>query len=82
MAVVEQLPSRLATDTVELSEMVPVKSSDRILPITDITKIYFERHRKLQEEQKRLAVMADGIYHDNDLVFNPVKLFVRYKGQC
>lgn len=68
-AVVEQLPFRLAVDTVELSEMAPVKSSERTLPITDSTKVYFERHRRLQEEQKRLAIMTEEGYHDNDLVF-------------
>lgn len=57
-SVVEQLPFRLPTTTSMISEMAPVKSSERTLPITDSTKIYFERHRELQNEQKHLAAAS------------------------
>lgn len=48
--------------------MAPVKSSERVLPITESTRPYFERHRAQQEEQKRLMAAAGQIYYDNDLV--------------
>lgn len=68
-AVVEQLPFNVPADTTSISEMAPVKSSERTLPITPLTKSYFERHLTLQNDQKRFAAMSDGVYYDNDLVF-------------
>ena len=62
--VVEQLPFKVPPGTLEISEMAPVKSSERTLPITPLTKPYFERHLAQQNGQKRLC----GDYHDNDLV--------------
>ena len=62
--VVEQLPFKVPPGTLEISEMAPVKSSERTLPITPLTKPYFERHLAQQDGQKRLC----GDYHDNDLV--------------
>ena len=67
-AVVEQLPFRLPPGTTEVAEMAPVKSSERVLPITESTRPYFERHRAQQEEQKRLMTAAGQTYYDNDLV--------------
>ena len=67
--VVEQLPFDVPADTTTISEMAPVKSSERTLPITPLTKSYFERHLALQNEQKRFAGLSGEIYYDNDLVF-------------
>lgn len=64
-AVVEQMPYKLPAKTFDVSEMAPVKSGERTLPITDITLPYFQKQRSLQENQRRL--MLDD-YHDNDLV--------------
>ena len=69
LAVVEQLPFGLPPNTLEVSEMAPVKSSERTLPITTWTRPYFERHLTQQNDQKRLSFMSGGGYHDNDLVF-------------
>lgn len=68
-AVVEQLPYDVPANTKELSEMAPVKSSERTLPITALTKPYFERHLALQKEQVRFAAMSNSPYYENDLVF-------------
>lgn len=68
--VVEQLPFNLPPDTTTILEMAPVKSSERTLPITALTRPYFERHLELQNEQRRLAQSSGGIYYDNDLVFS------------
>ena len=67
-AVVEQLTFRLPPGTKEISDMAPVKSSERTLPITDFALLYFQRHLQLQNEQKKLTEMSGGIYYDNDLV--------------
>lgn len=67
--VVEQLPFDVPADTTTISEMAPVKSSERPLPITPLTKPYFERHLALQNEQKRFAGLSGETYYDNDLVF-------------
>ena len=66
---VEQLPFDVPADTTTISEMAPVKSSERTLPITPLTKPYFERHLALQNEQKRFAELSGEVYYDNDLVF-------------
>lgn len=48
-SVVEQLPFKLPAGTTEVSEMAPVKgkgadgSGERVLPITDVARKYFER---------------------------------------
>lgn len=68
LGVVEQLPFNLPRDTTSVTEMAPTKSNDRILPITDITRSYFERQHELQLRQKELATMAGDVYYDNDLV--------------
>ena len=67
-AVVEQLPFRLPPGTTVVAEMALVKSSERVLPITESTRPYFERHRAQQEEQKRLMAASGQAYYDNDLV--------------
>lgn len=64
-SVVEQLPYGLPRATVDLENMAPVKSGERSLPITDITRPYFMRQRDLQANQRHLT---GQIYHDNDLV--------------
>lgn len=64
-SVVEQLPFGLPADTLDVSEMAPVKAGERTLPITKITLPYFQQQRHLQEDQKRM-MLSD--YHDNDLV--------------
>ena len=56
--VVEQLPFQVPADTTVITEMAPVKSSERTLPITSLTKPYFERHLILQNEQKRFAGLS------------------------
>lgn len=54
--------------------MAPVKgkgadgSGERVLPITDVAKEYFERQLELQERQRRLARNGGGNYYENDLV--------------
>lgn len=67
-AVIEQLPYKLPAGTVTVTEMAPVKSEDRILPITNVTRPYFERQLALQERQKEMAESGGGIYYDNHLV--------------
>lgn len=61
----EQLPYGLPHATVDLENMAPVKSGERSLPITDITRSYFMRQRDLQANQRHLTGQS---YHDNDLV--------------
>lgn len=67
-AVVEQLPFGTPAGTVTVEEMAPVKSSERVLPITDLTLPYFQRQLALQTEQKTLLTGAGQAYYDNDLV--------------
>lgn len=67
-AVVEQLPFDTLSGTKTVREMAPVKSSERVLPITDISLPYFQRQLSLQAEQKALLAGAGQIYYDNDLV--------------
>ncbi len=47
--VVEQLPFNLPAGTKNVSEMAPTKSNDRILPISDLTKPYFERQLAMDD---------------------------------
>lgn len=67
--VVEQLPFRMPADATVISEMAPVKSSERTLPITPLVKPYFQRHLELQQEQRRFADLSGTPYYDNGLVF-------------
>lgn len=66
--VVEQLPHRPPAGTTILSEMAPVKSEERILPITDTTRPYFEKQLQLVAHQKELMELGGGAYYNNDLV--------------
>jgi integrase len=65
---VEQLPFNLPAGTKNVSDMAPTKSNDRILPITDLTKPYFERQLAMQERRKELTAAAGTAYYNNDLV--------------
>ncbi len=67
-SVVEQLPFKIPAGTKELSKMAPTKSNDRILPITDLTRPYFEQQLALQTRRKELTAAAGVPYYDNDLV--------------
>ena len=49
-------------------QMAPVKSGERVLPITDLTLPYFQRQLALQVEQRTLLTGAGQAYYDNDLV--------------
>ena len=62
-------PIQHACEHTVISEMAPVKSSERTLPITPLVRPYFERHLELQKEQKRFAKQSGNPYFDNDLVF-------------
>lgn len=67
--VVEQLPYKIQPGTFILpDELSPVKSNDRLLPITDASRPYFERQLDLQARQKELAQLSGTVYHDNRLV--------------
>jgi integrase len=66
--VVEQLPFRIPPGTMTISEMAPTKSNDRVLPITEATRPYFEHQLALQARQKELATLSGAGYYDNDLV--------------
>lgn len=67
-AVIEQLPYKLPAGTTTVEKMAPVKSEERILPITDVTSPYFERQLALQARQKKMAESGGGIYYENRLV--------------
>ena len=67
-SVVEQLPFALPAGTTYITEMAPVKSSERVLPITNVTVRYFMRQLMYQIEQKRLLESSGETYYDNDLV--------------
>ena len=67
-AVVEQFPFEIPADVKVVPEMAPVKSGERALPITPLTKPYFERQLIAQNEQKRLNAASGSPYYDNDLV--------------
>ena len=67
--VVEQLPYKLLPGTLMLpDELPPVKSHDRLLPITEAARPYFERQLDLQARQKELAKLSGTAYYDNRLV--------------
>ena len=69
-AVVEQLPYGLPAGTKMVSEMAPVKSSERVLPITQATMAYFERQFAQRAEQKKLFAASGEPYFDNELVIS------------
>jgi len=48
--------------------MAEVKSSERYLPITDITRPFFERQKDQQVRQRTSIITAGGTYYDGDLV--------------
>jgi integrase len=72
--VVEQLPFRLPAGTTIVEQMAAVKgkgadnAGERVLPITEATSPYFERHIELQARQRDLAVSGGGTYYENDIV--------------
>ena len=67
-SVVEQLPFALPAGTTSVSEMAPVKSSERTLPITNLTMPYFIRQVWRQTNQSILLESSGEDYYDNDLV--------------
>jgi integrase len=67
LSVVEQLPYAISRTQTDITEMAPVKSSERELPITESTLPYFQRQIALQAQQKQ---MFDKAYHENDLVIS------------
>ncbi len=73
-AVVEQLPHKIPAGTTIISQMAPVKgkgadgSGERVLPITDVTRSYFERQLDLQNRQREMANNGGGHYYENDIV--------------
>ena len=69
-AVIEQLPYGLPAGTKIVSEMAPVKSSERVLPITQATMAYFERQFAQRAEQKKLFSTSEEPYFDNELVIS------------
>lgn len=77
-AVVEQLPHKIPAGTTVITEMAPVKgkgadgSGERVLPITEVARSYFQRQLDLQARQKELAASSGIAYYDNHLVIaNP-----------
>ena len=58
----------------ELAEMAPVKgkgadgSGERVLPITEAARPYFERQLDLQVRQRELATNSGAAYYENNLV--------------
>jgi len=75
-SVVEQLPYKVPSGTTIITEMAPVKgkaddgSGERVLPITEATRPYFQRQLDLQARQKELAVSSGAPYYDNKLVIS------------
>lgn len=69
-SVVEQLPFDTPASATTVTEMAPVKSSERVLPITELTLPYFQHCRKQQDEQRTLLAASGKIYFDNDLVIS------------
>jgi integrase len=73
-AVVEQLPFRLPAGTTIVEQMAAVKgkgadnAGERLLPITEATRPYFERQLDLQARQRGLATNGGGAYFENDIV--------------
>jgi integrase len=54
--------------------MAPVKgkgadsAGERVLPITEVTRPYFERHLELQARQREHTINGGGTYYENDIV--------------
>ncbi|SBV99071.1 Phage integrase [uncultured Eubacteriales bacterium] len=69
-AVVEQLPYDLPRGTTCIKEMAPVKSSERVLPITATTLPLLEQQLASQQRQRAMLLDAGGSYFDNDLVIS------------
>jgi len=73
-AVVEQLPFKLPAGTTIVEKMAAVKgkgadgAGERVLPITEATRPYFERQLDLQSRQRELARNGGGAYYENDIV--------------
>ena len=73
-SVVEQLPFRLPAGTTIVEQMAAVKgkgadnAGERVLPITEATRPYFERHIELQARQREHAHNGGGTYYENDIV--------------
>ncbi len=67
-AVVEQLPFKVPPGTTVITEMLPTKSQDRILPITEVTLPFFVHQQQLQQKQKELAELSGQPYYENNLV--------------
>jgi len=73
-AVVEQLPFRLPAGTTIIEQMAAVKgkgadnAGERVLPITEDTLPYFERHVELQARQREFTANGGGTYYENDIV--------------
>lgn len=66
-SVVWQLPA-LPAGTTYVTEMVPVKSSKRTLPVTEMTIPFFFRQRMHQINLKISMRKSREVYYDNDLV--------------
>lgn len=68
LKIVEQQPFALDRRATEIDQMAPTKSAGRILPISPVTKEWFERQKNVQQRQRRFCEAAGMQYHDNDLV--------------
>lgn len=66
--VIEQLPYQMPSRTTYLTEMAPVKSGVRTLPITDSIRPYFQQQLVILEEQRQQISAAKESYYENDLV--------------
>jgi len=72
--VMEQLPFHLPAGTNVVTEMAPVKgkgidgAGERILPITDVARPFFERQLALLQRQREYMESSGGVYYDNHLV--------------
>lgn len=66
----EQMPFKIPAGTKIIEEMAPTKSSDRVLPITEVTLPYFLRQYEAQARQKAFITSGGGEYHDNGLVMS------------
>lgn len=67
-SVIEQLPFKVPAGTTTLTEMAPVKSEERTLPITEESRPFFERQLATQARQKELSELSGKPYYDNELV--------------
>ena len=76
ISVIEQLPFRLPPQTTIIEQMAPVKgkgdddSGERVLPITEAARPYFERQIEMQTRQRELAKSGGSAYYENDLVIS------------